>query len=84
MYAASWCSEQQLLKSIGYDRNNLENFLLFWSDLDETDVNDETMIFEKLQKKKTLVPALKFIAKRNRAWQMIVFNDGIGELHKFL
>ena len=74
-----------MLKSIGYDRDNLENFLYFWTDvLDEADANDEEIIFEKLKKKKALISAIQFIAKRKRAWQIIVFNDGLRDVREFL
>ena len=73
-----------MLKSIGYDRDNLENFLFFWSELDETDANDEEVIFKVLQIKKALISAIQFIAKRKRAWQIIVFNDNHRDVRTFL
>ena len=55
-----------ILKSIGYDGNNVETFLLFQSYFNQNlEQNADTT--------KKLKTALRFIGNRKRAWQVVFF-----------
>ena len=72
------------MTSVGYDNNNIENFLFFWSKLKEDDSKNEHEIIKRIQRKKMLDAGINFLIKRDRAYQIICLNDPWRDVRKFL
>lgn len=72
------------MTSCGYDNNNIENFLFFWSKLKEDDSKNEHEIIKRIQRKKMLDAGINFLIKRDRAYQIICLNDPDRDVRTFL
>ena len=78
--AAKFLKQHDVITSIGYDQNNIENFLFFWSESykDYYKFPDDYREYPEILLMQMLEIAIKFIAKRPRAWLLIIFSDRDG------